>query len=559
MATKKLMKKCATLLMGGTFAISAMASSQQAFADEEKETLVIGIQTSSTITDYKDNYLTKVLEDELGVDLEFYLLSADPSELRTQLSLMASANQSDMPDIICTEALTDELILEYGSKGAFVDLTDLMSDPDKTPNFNAIESEEDKEIMLRGATSADGKIYSMVAYQQTSPGYAWNLTPYRVYMNQKWLDTLGLSMPTTTDELYETLKAFAEQDPNGNGVKDEIPLYGSSAGGYGQNITIPLMNYFIFYPATTISNAELTLDETGTKVIAPFVEDGWRKGLEYMNKLCSEGLLSEATFTDDVTQMQTIVNNEDINLVGCLSAGSTSMWINKDYKEDYEMLPVMENPEGTSYAPTMNNNANPRLFVTSNCADVELAVKLGDLFYRHDICMTARYGEEGENWTDDEEQLSNDAYSSAYVEAGLVDKKSVLITNDVWGVNNNKNWRYINPGYFEGEFQDGVVQAAKEYDPTAKDEVFKINNIEYYADKHPEYMLPKLSYLPEEATEQAEVITNVSAYVSQSMAQFITGARPLNDNEWESYKEELEDMGLSIWLENAQTAYDRMK
>lgn len=43
------------------------------------------------------------------------------------------------------------------------------------------------------------------------------------------------------------------------------------------------------------------------------------------------------------------------------------------------------------------------------------------------------------------------------------------------------------------------------------------------------------------------------------MAQFITGARPLDDREWESYKSELDTIGLQTWLDNAQAAYDRMK
>ena len=38
-----------------------------------------------------------------------------------------------------------------------------------------------------------------------------------LYINQNWLDKLGLQIPKTTDELYNVCKAFATQDPNGNG------------------------------------------------------------------------------------------------------------------------------------------------------------------------------------------------------------------------------------------------------------------------------------------------------------------------------------------------------
>lgn len=39
-----------------------------------------------------------------------------------------------------------------------------------------------------------------------------------------WLDNLGMKPPTTLDEMYEVIKAFATQDPDGNGQDDTIGL-----------------------------------------------------------------------------------------------------------------------------------------------------------------------------------------------------------------------------------------------------------------------------------------------------------------------------------------------
>ena len=55
----------------------------------------------------------------------------------------------------------------------------------------------------------------------------------------------------------------------------------------------------------------MTLDDSGEKVIAPFVQDQWREGLEYMKGLCQEGLLPESVFTDDKTQFMSVLNNEE--------------------------------------------------------------------------------------------------------------------------------------------------------------------------------------------------------------------------------------------------------
>ena len=45
------------------------------------------------------------------------------------------------------------------------------------------------------------------------------------WINKRWMDNLGLQEPKSLDELYEVLKAFKEEDANGNGdPNDEIPL-----------------------------------------------------------------------------------------------------------------------------------------------------------------------------------------------------------------------------------------------------------------------------------------------------------------------------------------------
>ena len=39
-------------------------------------------------------------------------------------------------------------------------------------------------------------------------------------IRQDWLDKLGLKAPTTIDEFEEVIRAFTEDDPDGNGQKD---------------------------------------------------------------------------------------------------------------------------------------------------------------------------------------------------------------------------------------------------------------------------------------------------------------------------------------------------
>lgn len=80
------------------------------------------------------------------------------------------------------------------------------------PNLKAAmqETPEMKQI----STFPDGKIYSLPARLPSRP-----ITAQQPVINKAWLDKLGLKAPETIDDLYNVLKAFKEQDPNGNGKK----------------------------------------------------------------------------------------------------------------------------------------------------------------------------------------------------------------------------------------------------------------------------------------------------------------------------------------------------
>ena len=74
----------------------------------------------------------------------------------------------------------------------------------------------------------------------------WNMCYFRWWINKNWLEKLNLAVPTTTEELKNVLIAFRDNDPNGNGQKDEIPLSGMAGNDtYGNNTAYTIMNSFI--------------------------------------------------------------------------------------------------------------------------------------------------------------------------------------------------------------------------------------------------------------------------------------------------------------------------
>lgn len=515
---------------------------------EGKNKLVIALETSNFVTDYEDNYLTHYLEEKLGIDIEFYMLTG---EWQTKVSLMVNSGE-ELPDILMANNLPTATILDYGMNGILMPLQEYLADADLMPNYNAI-SEEDRASMALAQTAADGNVYSLSNWEP----FSWNMTPFRMYINQAWLDKLNLKMPSTTEELKEVLIAFRDSDPNGNGIQDEI-AYGIINMG-GSNLLTALMNSFIYYDEMQYNG--FSLDESGETVIAPYTTDEWKQGLMYLNDLYNEKLLSTAMFTDDGTQFKATLNQED-NVIGLVSMLSYGNYTDADNNPNFQEMILMEpvkGPEGVSYTPfTVYSPA--QLFYVFDTEDsrekIELIMKFADEFYDEKTSKITRFGEEEVQWTMDPEKLTG--LTNPYIEAGAADKVTFGLIEDIWSKETNITWHNVSPRYTK--VHETVVRAilGTEYDPARKSLETQRRCYELYYNRHPEKLLPVLKYTVEETRKIQDFGAAIKDYINQSMAEFVTGARDFGDG-WDTYLAELENIGLSGALEVSQSAYDRVK
>ena len=516
----------------------------------EDNTLKIAIHTNTFITDYEDNYLTHYFEDKLGIEIEFELLPATNADATTKVSLMANGG-GELPDILLFSELTAETITQYGKDGLFLPIQGYLTDTSVMPNFNKIP-DEDKTRMLTAVTMSDGNIYAFPKSEEQD----WNLTPNRMYINQAWLDKLGLEMPKTTEDLKKVLIAFRDRDPNGNGIKDEIPAYGMQLGNYGQNITAALMNAFTFWNnGLKTANHGLALDESGKTVMAPFTTEEWKQGLLYMKDLYDEGLLAPGIFTDDEAQFKATLNAET-NIVGLVAAGSTANWTDYANNPNFLEMTMAEpftGPEGVCYTPYAIYTASPGGFIFADSDKVDLALKFFDFCYDAETSLVMGYGEKGVHWTTEEKDL--EGLSNAFIEAGVVKKPTLASIEDVWAVNNNITWRNVCPRYENKYFKAGIVNLAAGTNYGWPYNTQALNG-KLYADKHPEHVLPTLRYTSEESEKILDAVANIPGFIHQSMAEFITGVRDIEKG-WDTYLAELESMGLSTWISVSQDAYNR--
>lgn len=145
-------------------------------------------------------------------------------------------------------------------------------------------------------TAIDGNIYAL---PEVNDCYHCSMSQ-KMWIYEPWLKKLGLEMPKTTDELYNVLKAFKENDPNGNGKKDEIPL-SITQKSWRSTIDAFLMNSFIYNPVYGSSSKHMFIKDG--KLDVAFNKPEWREGLRYLNKLYKEGLIAPESFTQDENQL----------------------------------------------------------------------------------------------------------------------------------------------------------------------------------------------------------------------------------------------------------------
>ena len=560
MLRKNLMKRCGALLMAtAMLAVSgcgqqevetqesqvnesesnvseAAAESQDGANQQERVTLTVGVPTDDSIVDFETNYYTQVLEEAANVDLEFIMMPIS-TDYKDKLSLMIGSGE-ELPDIFLHNLIGTDEQQAYGEAGYFLPLTEYFNDPEAMPTFYANVPEEDREYMISYMTQRDGNIYSAPNYVP-QPN---NENSYRVWINVDWLEKVGMDMPTTTDEFCEVLKAFKEQDPNGNGIADEIPMVGAKTGWRCNPFNF-LMNAFEY--AGSSSDVYCYVEDG--KIVPAFTTDAWKEGLTWINKLVSEELLSPLTFTQEDAQMQAMIQNEEVQLVGCYAAGGDYHSAGATSAGSYELLAPLTGPEGTCYATYSPSTPDGRFVITKDCENVDAAVRLMDAFYDSEISMIARQGEPEVDWTTE----IPEGYKSPYEDSLGVETGFVEI-NNIWTTVQNKQWNWAAPMY-RGATDPWSRQGVglPEDDDTLAIKVAKI--LGEFVGKHPD-VITKLVHEEADEADYADLKTVIKTYVSESTTRFAVGELPMSD--WDEYIETLNDMGLERFVELTQKAYD---
>lgn len=498
----------------------------------EDVTLSIYVGDTSSF-DLENNVVIKYVEEMTGVKLD--LVSSTGAETLTLL-----LNSGDYPDIILDWGLDASTIAYYGTEqGIFLPAEELI---DKySVNIKAY-MEANKPYAV-SSVAADGHIYGTPKIPEQV--FSHSMASRKAWINQTWLEKLGLEMPNTTDELYDVLIAFRDQDPNGNGIKDEIPISGCINTWAGEPQYF-LLNSFVYTdPSYYLYNDAGTLEFVATS-------EEFKEGIAYIKKLYNEGLIDPAAFTQDLSQLQQL-GASDPTTMGLAFCGHLGMAIdttNLDVSKQFTYMVNPEGPAGKRFATTANTNGYSNTVVwaiTDNCEHPEIAMRMIDFFFDDYFSMIDYYGIEGKQW-----KWAEAGTTDLYGREAIFEKLNVFQQSDHETDLVTDTFCLSRTAYIWGS---EVALTTDVYDPMQY-EYRLADATKAYAPYFPEYPLV-FRFSSEEATSFNELKSSLTSYVNQCVAQFIVGDMDL-DSQWEEYVQQVNALNVAEYVEIAQAAYNRL-
>ncbi|MGG3280193.1 extracellular solute-binding protein [Paenibacillus solani] len=474
------------------------------------------------VKDWNEHKGLKDYEAKSNVIIDWDSVPQNTFEERRNL-LFAS---NDLPDFVMRAMLSPQLITSYATAGQIIPLDDLI-DAGYAPNLSALMEANDG--IRKSITSADGHIYSLPNISEADGRIASS------WINKEWLDKLGLEMPTTMDEFYEVLKAFKEQDPNGNGIADELPI-----SGYKENNSSGNEFFRSFYGSwgfggnSGIIAPYMDVDDEG-KVRYIATDDTFKDMLTFFNKLWAEGLIDKEIFSQDMNQEVAKIDEER---VGYVAKGNNNLWMG-DNRSHYVQNPVFKAIDGDVYwtgvSPKVRDLGS--FVITSKNPNPAATLRWADYFLSEEGTALARLGIQDVTYT--------------------IDGDGFYKLKDEFA--NNPNGLTVDEALAEytifqgGNIPQRVTQNVDQSAAVLPEMIANKDVIRPFLVPDEKLMIP--NFTEEENIQLSTYATDIEAFTDEQIVKFITGARPIG--EWEAFVETLGKMKLDKYLAIYQSAYDR--
>lgn len=506
---------------------TSQSQTQEGTTTEEKTEITYPMEGNVTLTlamvgeqavtsRYKDLSETpfgKAWQEATGVTLKIDQYNDDAA-----LNLMIAGG--DLPDMILlrdsdysgglAKAIADGVVEPINDYAEFC--------PDLMIVLNS------KESYMKSATNSKGDIIGF----PTIRGDDSLLTSCGMIIRQDYLDALGLELPRTADEFYETLKAIKEK------LGVEAPFSPNIGYLYGHGICSGLMT-----SPFGLVKGDFYVDND--QVHYGVYEKEYKDVLAYLNKLYDEGLMDPNFATQDTNTMRANFMNGVSG--ACIDTPGGGMGgfldtMKDDATFDCSGFGPLVAKQGDIPLATHYSNAftGYYMIITTACENKEAAAQFLNYGYTEEGHVLFNFGIEGESY----EMI--DGYPT-FTEA---------VMNPGEGLTSTHGKAAYMRSWSSGPF---VQDKRSSLQPSMYPQ--QIDAIELWSiSDASKYQYPAANVAEEDSAEYSKIMGDVSTFISEMTIKYINGEADLDNFETE-YLAVLKEMGMDRVIEMKQDAYDQ--
>jgi len=463
---------------------------------QTKKTFSIVTQAYTPVppdVDVNNSRWANVYKRELpDIDINWMILPGDTLQQRLNI-MIGSGNPPD------TFPMSMAQMIQWSEQGIIQPLDGIYQNSYK--NIYNFLTEDDLK-----STRYNGRTYGIAV-----PGSRL-ANPVVMFYRSDWLEKLKLPVPRNVDEVYNMLRAFTFDDPDGNGVDDTYGVAGALNGTAGFSNMWQLFNMFGVQPGTNFT-------WVGNQIVPDFIRPEMREAVAFLARLYRDGIMDKDTLVMTGRQQEDKIVRGTVGMIGAWSYGvavrvlPNMLAANPNAK--FELFVPPPAPDGKILMP-IGRNGGGMWGVASRCTSVDAIVYFFNWLIEQDTSRLPLY------------TLNADRIflGEIGVDSAMLGNKFVIeMPQDRLTPEANVNlWRL---GY---RTHMGTTQAVSD---DLQFEVSQIRVDEGFI--HPlfltaqqqasKYGVPSAVAITGPA--YAEYMTDINTYWEETIASIITGARPI--------------------------------
>lgn len=473
-----------------------------------------GQSPQSNNDDWNNIMIWEHYAEMTNIDVDFNAVPFD-SILEKRNLLLTGGN---LPDAFYNAHLSNLDLLKYAEQGTFIPLNNLIEE--HAPNFSALL---DKYPEIKKAIIfPDGNIYSIPYLHD--PKFLGLRIGAMPWINEDFLDKLGMDMPETTEAFYQYLKKVKDEDddaiPYGGDSIDS--LVGWMKGAFGLGYNGPHLY-------------DLPPDEDDLRFIP--TTDNYKEMLMYINKLFEEELIEQNIFSIEHDQY---ISNAAEGLYGSTVFFDPDEVFGGEALGSFEGGLPLKGPDGDQIYGDINHPAFSlgSFAITNENQYPKETIRWIDHFFSEEGTILFFMGIEDETYHENPDGTFEYTDEITNSPEGLTLDQE--ISKYLTWVGSLSPSMIKEKTYFGSESTEAAVKAANKIEPFLTDDIW-----------------PQFTYTEEESKVMSNVGSDIEKYVAEMRDKFIAGQESFS--EWDFYVETLQEMGLEEYMEIQRAALERYK